>query len=253
MLIRYFFLILSLLLCHDIYAAGPACFNYEMHEHQNLAPAGLNRALVNYPHGLVVARNAVIPALGPGALQVEVSLSRQLGAVIPWQHAPIALGAGLNLQEGCQMAIDRQHIGITVDFQHPLLIALVAAGFPVGAAAAFLGIPPGYLQTALARGGYLNPLAASIYRFRHNFPPPNFVFLMAPMPANADTVMIQIHDLRRVSKNVKELSYNAILNPGLPGLPYISIKDMIDGQFALLGLPVPHSGTIISADFLQLN
>jgi len=253
------FFILSLFVCPTLYAAGAPSFNYEVHEHHGLvAPLGLNRALVHYDYPQIVARNGVIPAVGPGAHQLGISLSMQLAGLQPWQHSLNMLCAPLNLQEACQMAIDRQSIGITVRFEHPLLIALVAAGFPAGAVAAFLGIPAGYLNQALSGGGYLTPMATTIYRFRHNLPHPNFAILPIPAPplpaVIADSVIIHIHEPRRVSKNVKELSLNSTLNPGLAGMPpYISIKDMIDIQIVFLGVAPPDNATILSADFLQLN
>lgn len=52
---------------------------------------------------------------------------------------------------------------------------------------------------------------------------------------------------------MKELSYNSLLQPAIPGaLPYMSIKDIINNQYAFLGLPNPSSITVVSsADNLQ--
>ncbi len=252
------FLLISFLMVQQLCAAGPAAFNYEMHEHQNLMPAGLNRALVNYPHGVIVARNGAIPALGGGAHSVGISLMNALGPVpMAWQHAIQPLGGVLTLQEACQMAIDRESLGIRVEFQDHNAVAFTAA-FGIPAAAGMLGIPAlnltAYLQRALGGGGYLTPIATAIYRLRNNFPAPNFTAMAGMVPGNADTVMIHFHDTRRISKNIKELSYNSILNPAVLGMPpYISLKDMIDAQYAFLGLPVPDSATTISADMLQLD
>ncbi|AIK96398.1 hypothetical protein ID47_06090 [Candidatus Paracaedibacter acanthamoebae] len=256
---RLVFLFIGFLMVQQLFAAGPVCFNYEMHEHQNLMPVGLNRALANYPHGTIVARNGIIPALGiGGAHSVGISLMNALGPLpMAWQHAVPILGGALTLQEACQMAIDRESLGIRVEFQEPLALAFTAAG-GIPFAAGILGIPVGnliaYLHRALGGGGYLTPIATGIYRLRHNFPPPNYLLLAGMIPAIADTVMIHFHDVRRISKNIKELSYNSILNPAIPGMPpYISLKDMIDAQYAVLGLPIPDSGTTISADMLQLD
>lgn len=201
---------------------------------------------------MIVARNAAIPLLAPGAFQLGVSKARLLGGVpAGWEHALIGLGAPLNYQEACLMAQERQNIGITVNFRHPIEIAAISAGFGIPAVAAAFGWTiPGlttYFNRALGGGGYRPTLlATALYRFRHN-PPPNFVNLLAG--GRADTIMIHIHVPRRVSKNAKELSYNAILNT----LGYFSIKDAINAQFNFLLLPAPDSGTILVADQLQLN
>jgi hypothetical protein len=111
-----------------------------------------------------------------------------------------------------------------------------------------------YANRALRSGGYLTPFATTLYRLRNNLMPPNFVNAGFPAGQMADCVIIQIHDPRRVSKNIKELSFNSILNPALPGMvPYVSVKDMIDAQFIGVGAPTPHCGTIVSSDFLQMN
>ena len=132
---------LLFLVSHNIHSAGPACFNYETYEHQGAAAVGANRALVNYNHQLIAATSAAIPVLAPGVTQIGISKSRFLGAApTVWQHNLLNLGGvGLIHQEKCRMTLERQNIGITVDFQHPNEIAAVAAGVPIPAVAAFFG------------------------------------------------------------------------------------------------------------------
>ncbi len=250
MFIRFLYFLLSLLACQNIYAAGPACFNYETYEHQGPA-AGANNALLNYDHAMIAVRNIAIPVLAPGALQPQISLF-DVVAGGPWDHTISPnLGGGLTYQEACMMALERQGIGITVRFQHFASIQAIALGTPLPMVA--MGFPGGlvgltqYLDNALGGGGYRpTVLAVALYRLRNNLPYPNFVAL--PMGL-ADTVLIHFHSQIRVSKNVKELSYNSILN--IAG--YHSIKDIIDAIYNVIGLPPPHSATVLSSDNLQLH
>lgn len=242
-----------LVFCQSLYAAGPACFNYETYEHQGGAAPGANRALVTYDHAQIAARDAAIPPLAPGAYQMGVSKRRWLGvAPTAWEHNVFVLAGGpLNYQEACLMVLERQGIGITVNFQHPNIINAIAAGFPLPVVAAFfgMGVPAltQYLNHALGGGGYRSTLlATALYRLRHNVPP-NFIILA--VGGNADTVLVHIHEPRRVSKNGKELSYNSIPNMAA----YFSIKDIIDAPFNGLGIATPDSSTVLSANLLQLN
>lgn len=251
MVMRCIILIFSLLMCQNLYAAGPPCFNYESSEHDG-PPPGTNRALLNYNHALTAAQNMAIPVLAPGAYQLGVSKIRLLMMATPWQHGVFGLaGGGLNLLEACLMVVEREGIGITVNFQHRWVIDAIIAGFPLAAiGAAFPGGPAAmmqYLNRALVGGGYRPVLlATTLYRMRHNGPP-NFIGLAAG--GAADTVLVHTHEPRRVSKNGKELSYNSIQN--IPA--YYTLKNIIDVQYFLYGQPPPHSATILSADFLQLN
>lgn len=255
MFIRSVLIALSFLPCQIAYAAGAACFNYETFAHPVPPPMGANQALIDYMYGTIQARSAAIPALAVGVHQIGVSLKS--GVVPPWNHNVFPLvGGALTLQEASLMARDRQNIGINIRFQQPNIIFLLAAGLPVPMVAAMLGIPvaavANYANSALNRGGYLTPLSTAIYRLRHNLIPPNFVAV--PPGMIADRVILQIHIPVRASKNLKELSVNSILAPALPGMaPYVSVKDMIDVQFAVLGIPPPHSATIVSSDSLQPN
>jgi hypothetical protein len=251
MLIRSIVLILSFLLCQNLYGAGPACFNYKSLEHVGPA-ACANRTLLNYNHALIAAQNVAIPVLAHGAYQLGVSNIRLLAMPTAWQHGVFALvGGGLNILEACLMAVEREGIGITVDFQHRWVINAIVAGIPLAVIGAAFPCGPAamidYLNRALAGGGYRPViLATTLYRLRHNLPPN---YLALAVGGAADTVLIHIQEPRRVSKNGKELSYNAI--PNIPG--YFTLKDMIDAQFNMLALPLPHSAHILSADLLQLN
>ena len=249
-------LCLSLLGTHLKAAVGPQCFNFETYDHQNPGPPLLNQALVNYGHVEITGNNAIIPVLGAGVYPLGISLMENV-VPIPWQHGVGGLAGGpLNIQEACQMADDRQVLGIDVNFRHMASVAAVALGVPVAAAA-----PAGmggaafanYLNNALRGGGYLAHQATAIYRLRHNVPQPNFVWLMLPGggAAPANCVVLHFHNTMRISKNLKELSHNSLLAPGLGGVVYVSIKDMIDNQFAFFGMPSPFSATVVSADFLQ--
>jgi hypothetical protein len=245
-----FFVLCSLAFwsCQNLYAAVPVCFNYETYEHPGAA--GGNRALINYTYPMIVARNAAIPPLAPGIHQLEISKSRFLGAApTPWGHLPLNLvGGALNYQEACFMTLERQAVAITVHFQHPAIINAIAVGAPLAFVAAAIGWPVPqliqYLNRSLGGGGYLAELATTLYRFRNNAPP-NFINL--GLLGNADTVLIHIHQQMRVSKNAKELSHNSFANN--PG--YLSVKDIVDNQFAFFGAAAPDSATILSADFLQ--
>jgi hypothetical protein len=251
-------LCLSLLGAHLQAAVGPQCFNCETYEHENPAALVLHRAFINYGPLEVIGRHAAIPALAAGVYPLGISLMSHGMPPIPWQHGVWALAGGLlTLQEACQMADTRQALGIDVKFRHPLSITAMALGFGVPAAAPFAGMAPAafavYLNNALRGGGYFAHQAASIYRLRHNMPQPNFLLLGLPGggAAPANCVVIHFHNTMRISKNLKELSHNSLLAPGVGGLAYISIKDIIDNQFAAAGLPAPSGATVVSADFLQ--
>lgn len=256
MFVRFVLITLSFLSFQIVYAAGTACFNYEAFAHPAPPPVGANQALVDYVYGAIQARSAAIPALAVGAHQIGVGLKS--GVALPWNHNVFPLvGGALTLQEASLMARDRQNIGITIRFQQPNIIFLLAAGLPVPVVAAMLGIPVAtvatYANRALNGGGYLTSLSTAIHRLRHNLVPPNFV-AVPPPGMIADRVILQVHIPVRASKNLKELSVNSIPAPALPGMaPYVSVKDMIDVQFAVLGIPTPHSATIVSSDFLQPN
>lgn len=253
--IRFILFLLSFPLCHNIYAAGPACFSYETYEHQGPA-AGANNALLNYGHATIFARNVLIPPLAAGALQLQVSL-RDTAAGGVWDHTIIPhLGAGLTYAQACMMVLERQGLGIRVKFRHPAGIQTIALGGTMAAAAvaaAVTGFIGGaaafqqYLDRSLKGGGYRpTALAVALYHFRNNIPYPNFIALPVGV---ADTVLIHFHNQIRVSKNLKELSYNS--NLGIPG--YFSIKDIIDAAYNAAGLLPPHSATVSSFDNLQPN
>lgn len=258
MLIHLSVIIFSLCVGHTVQAAvGPQCFNYEAHDHRNLVPV-LNQSLVNYDHLEINARHAAIPVLAAPPHSVGISLMHHGLPPILWQHGVFALvGGPLNWQQACQMAMNRRALGIRVKFQHPAAIAAVALGIPPAAAAPLAGMAPAaflvYLNQALGGGGYLTPQASALYRIRHNLPAPNFMLIPGGAGVFANCVIIHFHGAMRVSKNLKELSYNARPAPAVGGLAYLSIKDRINIQFAAAGLPAPSSATIVSADFLQAD
>lgn len=250
----------SLLLgCHPQEAIGAARFNYEITEHESPGPPALNQSLLNYGYLEITGQHAAIPALAVGVYPLGISLMHHGLPPIPWQHGVVAVAGGpLNIHQACRMAEDRQALGINVNFQYMGAIVAMAAGVPLAGAAALAGLPPPafvvYLNNALRGGGYFSDQAAAIYRLRHNPVPPNFLFM--PLPGGgglANCVVIHFHSTTRISKNLKELSHNASVAPGVGGAVYLSIKDMIDNQFAAAGLPVPSSATIVSADFLQAD
>lgn len=241
-------------LCQNLYAAGPARFTYEVHEHEQAAvPPPLNQSLVHYDYATIRARNAAIPPMpvAGGALpQIGISLSNTAMAPGVWNHLNFPLpGAPLTIPEKSRIAaIERPLIGITVRFRHPAVVLATALGLPLPMAVA--AVPPGYLPRALRAGGYNMPLERATYRLRHSIPHPGFVLLPIGAPAPiADSDVIHFHLQTKVSKNMKELSHNArVIGP-----PYSSIKNIIDNQLVVLGLPRPDSATVVSFDNLQPN
>ena len=253
MFFRLILMIISLWFSDNLQAAvGPQCFNYEVHAHRNLIPIP-NQATRNYGEIEREARHAATPVLAAPPHAVGISLMRHGIPPVLWQHNILVLAGGpLNWQEACQTAISREPLGIQVQFQHQPAILAVSLGVPPAMAAPLAGMAPAafiqYLTNALRGGGYLSPQAAALYRIRNNFPQPVFT-AMAGVALPPDCVVIHFRHNVRVSKNLKELSYNACLAPGGGG--YLSIKDIIDNQFAVAVLPAPSSATIVSADFLQ--
>lgn len=130
-------------------------------------------------------------------------------------------------------------------------------GAPLQEAAALARLPAqaflNYLDKALTGGGYYSNEAAAIYRIRNGPMEPNFIFLALQngevVPANF--VVVHFHLEKRVSKNLKELSYNCRLAPGVGDHVYVSLKDMINAQFLANDSPAPLSSTVTSAGRLQ--
>lgn len=259
MLIRLVLILCSLSLGYQAQEAiGAARFNYEITEHEAPRPPALNPSLLNYGYLEITGQHAAIPALAVGVYPLGVSLMHHGFPPIPWQHEVVVLAGGpLNIHQACRMANDRQALGINVNFQHMAAIVAMAAGAPLAGAAALAGLPAPafavYLNNALRGGGYFSDQAAALYRLRHNPVPPNFLFM--PVPGGgaglANCVVIHFHNTTRISKNLKELSHNSGVAPGVGGAAYLSIKDIIDNQSAVVGLPAPSSVTVVSADFLQ--
>ena len=75
MLARLCSVLFAFLLIHNLQAAGPQCFNYELYEHRNPGPIALNQSLINYGPLEIIGRHAAIPILGAaGAYPLGVSL-----------------------------------------------------------------------------------------------------------------------------------------------------------------------------------
>lgn len=256
--------IVIFLLIKNAYAINAPCFNYEKFDHLNLTFANLNQpppavqppipfnqATANYNYAIIFPRNTAIPPLGPNMQnQIGISMMRRDDPPILWSHALIQVGGNLTLQQACMMALTRPQIGITTTFQNPAIIVFLS-GMPQGAP-----LPQNfvnYATQALRNGGYLSPLSAAIFNFRNIIAPPNLSVLQGPGGAHlADWVILHFHIPTRVSKNIKELSVNSILDPALPNMPpYRSIKNIINAQY--VGNLPPQSGTVISSDLLQGN
>jgi hypothetical protein len=79
-------------------------------------------------------------------------------------------------------------------------------------------------------------------------PPPNLPGTMANM------VVLHFCSDVRVSKNVKELSFNSFFNahqnPALP-IIYFTLKNIIDTQYQLMGQLLPDSVTFLSSHTTQ--
>lgn len=237
-------------------AVGPQCFNYEAFEHAG--HIGANNALTDYAYPRVYARHQVMEQQ-----QRWLQISKKRGAG-QWLDTLVPLIGGLlNIQEACLLILERRLIEeITVVFRHPTVINDIAAGVPLNTIAINFqqgaGFPGGvqrltqYVHNALLGGGYTpNTLSALLYRLRHNLLGLNYTNVNGQ---NATEVLIHIRSLKRRSKNTKELSYNS-LNRDIQGANnnYNSIKNLIDTQYELLGIEIPHSATILSSRYLQVD
>ncbi len=247
---KHFFMLSVIALTCQLHAiiVGPQCPNHEVFTHINPGLPAINQALNHYTYGSLSDMHGMLPILNALAPSIGISLAISgTYAPIAWHQVlhPLA-GGPLTLNETCRIAAHRQlRLGFNVRFRHPHLIQMIAAG---GA------IPPGlnaYVNRALYGGGYFNPMAVALYKLIRVMPVP--VFTVIPGMANRpDCVAIQFKTDVRISKNMKELSYNSLLQPAIPGaLPYMSIKAIINNQYAFLGLPNPSSITVVSSDNLQ--
>ncbi|MDR2371668.1 MAG: hypothetical protein LBD60_00800 [Puniceicoccales bacterium] len=251
----------------NVFSAGAPCFGFECFENENANNPGV--ALGEYDH--IQAKSALTAPLPAGNPVVpggndNVSFWVSSFSLVHWSCNQYQFGGPLNFQEKAQMAIDRASIGIPVNFQHPVIIQALAAGIPIAAIAAGLGVAvlpvQQYVDRAFTGGGYSNPRAAMLYRLRYNpiLPPA----LFTNPNGNTDLMALHIRLPIRVSKNMKELQCNGLLdpvtsnqisaqnpvNPPPPPGSYISIKSRIDGIFAAAGLPTPSSITVVSHDMI---
>ena len=101
------------------------------------------------------------------------------------------------------------------------------------------------VRNALRGGGYLTPLAALVYNITQPLIGLNFS-LCGEEVQFAREVVLHIRLLKRVSKNVKELSHHSIYNANVH-----TLKRIIDDQYAFCLRGPPHSCTVLSYDELQ--
>ena len=222
---------------------APQAFTYEVQEHEQ--PDGVPRVYVPLPDPSVTQANLMAMAL---PTPIAVNLAAPAGGPLVWAgNVPCALvNAPLNLQQACNLVLHRSMLGaIPVKFRHPNAIIAAALGMPLPV------IPGGamiYLQRALEGGGYMNYAACALYNivFNQIYLPAIMGLAGGAVPTN---ILLTIANLQRVSKNVRELSYNILIqfNPF-----YQSVRDWILNLYMLL-FPaiIPQSTTIISASHLQ--
>ena len=220
---------------------------YEVHEHNR---GGILRRYfslrdINQIHTELV--NHLIP---PPNFQWVMLLKGtfQPGLIPPnWANLEfIQVPLTLTVQEAAMMAEKREFLGIKVKFADADGIHLLATGQPVA-------LPrQNRLIRALKNGGYRTPTASSIYHMRKFLLSPNCILRNYPGQGllASDILIIHIFNRRRVSKDVKELSYNSLVN--IHPL-YETFKDVINNIHQAALLPSPESLNIISASHLQLE
>ena len=214
-------------------------FTYEVQEHEQ--PLGVPRVYEPIPDPMVTYQFLMGQPL-------PTPISVQLGAGFPgpivW-GAPVAcplIVSPLNIQQASFVVFKRWLLGIPLNFANPFLIMATALGV----------LPPPaqipYIQHALRGGGYLSDTACVLYNLINHII--YFPAILGPVNgAWPEEIILQVANVSRVSKNLRELSYNTLL---LGSPVYDTIRENILWFYNLL-LPgqIPQSVTIISADHLQ--
>lgn len=214
-----YFKVILLFICSSVYsfAADRPCFGVEFfpHEGSNL---GILNGFYNLAASLVLPPLPVLPGAGIGQYElVSLGGGRQI----------LGIGLPLTLQEKTDMALNRRSVGVRINFnaRNTMLLNFVAAGMPLNAQQI------ASLDRAFQSGGYDTPLAAFLYRFTR-FPP------RIILPLNNNGVVIHVHLRNRVSKDMKEVHNNSLLNVH-PA--YTTIEDIINQQY-----PLVNSMTVVS-------
>lgn len=235
-----FLWLVALAFLNTIYAAGAACFTFEVFDHvaaPGAVPALVNSALTNHPYAQIRLNHGGVLA---AATPIQVRLGRFIAVPpAPWDVNMPFVGAPppMNLANINLMIARRLAHGVVIA---PNLIANLAAANAAGV------VTPA-LTTSLRAGGYLNNMSATLNRLTLGVFPVGTI-LGIPPAFIPDSVMVHIALPQRASKNLNELSHSSLAT-AIPG--GLSLKDRINAPYALLGWPVPDSATIVSSDQLQ--
>jgi len=181
---------------------APAVFTYEVQEHQQ--PSGIPRVYEPIPDPMLTHQ-----FLMGQPLPTSVSINLAMGApgALAWQgNQPCNLIVSpLTMQQSCQVALMRNILGIPVKFANENVIWATALGFPPP-----VGQIP-YIQQALGGRGYLSDTACTMYNLRRHLIYMNVIQNLVNGAA-PDYILLQIANVQRVSKNLRELSYNTLIN-----------------------------------------
>ena len=161
------------------------------------------------------------------------------------QHDIHNIPLTLTLRQAAQMSQDRRVLGLTTHFQRLSVIQSLAAGNPVP------HNHVNYAFRALRSSGYFSRSASAIHNLRTTGLLLNNCIDgidVNNVGFETDSLIIHVCNERRESKNVKELSYNSLLDHS-PN--YRTLKDIINDAYQVVGLDPPESVSIISASTLQ--
>lgn len=195
----------------------------ESFPHEEAAP--INQALLFYEHARSAERHAVIPAAG-----LEITWSNGVN----YHHLNVPILGAINLQQACSLLQSRLALPIRVRFEHPGVIAALAAGAVLPQNEVL------YAERAAAGGGYYAPLARVLLRLLAPMP------LFPPPPGLAPTTLVvHVRLLLRASKTLREFASHSLLVPPA-GFP--SLRSRLVATYNLAGAPVPSSASVCSWD-----
>jgi len=160
---------------------------------------------------------------------------------VVWEDDQILhVNTRLGLQDAAIMALEREDLGIPINFAQEDVIQDIAVGNPV------THQEDAYARIALAGGGYFSPIACALYELRKNgLLGQNSVLGNSPVVGAfiPDGIIVHIYKYKRVSKNMQELAYNSFLNYQPH---YTSLNDYIHDAHIISGHPPSENATVVS-------